>query len=91
VPQTFVDNPFAPNIFAADAMGYFINEGTVTITLTSMAPNHVEPGGSLKKVVVGRLVMSVPAAQRLAIGLVDFLKKQGHDPVAAVTAGQTAQ
>lgn len=37
-------------------------------------------------VVIGRLVLGVASAQRLALGLFDYLKHQGLDPACVVSA-----
>jgi hypothetical protein len=73
----FVDNPTAPELFAAAATGFFAANGTITITFEAVRADHSDNPGSLSRVVVGRVVMPVPGAQGLAIGLFDFLQKQG--------------
>jgi hypothetical protein len=45
----------------------------------------------VNRVTVGQLVMSIPAAIRLAVGLHGFLENAGIDPSAAVRGDQTAQ
>ncbi|MBV8191486.1 MAG: hypothetical protein JO339_29895 [Alphaproteobacteria bacterium] len=79
--MSFIDNPLAPDIFADEAIGFFINQGTVKITFASARVNHVSSPGPVNRVVVGRLVMSVEGAQHLAVGLFDFLKSRGVLPV----------
>jgi hypothetical protein len=73
----FQDNPLAPEIFASGATGFFVSNNTVSITLESLRADHAEKPGPLQRVVVGRLVMPAAGAQGLAIGLFDFLEKQG--------------
>ena len=73
----FTDNPLAPEIYASGATGFFVSNGTITITLESIRADHGEKPGPLKRVVVGRLTMPASGAQGLAIGLFDFLEKQG--------------
>jgi hypothetical protein len=73
----FVDNPLAPELYASGATGFFVSNGIITITLESVRPDHAETPGPLSRVVVGRLVMPAAGAQGLAIGLFDFLEKQG--------------
>jgi hypothetical protein len=46
--------------------------------------NSSDPG-VMKRVIIGRLVIPVANAQALAIGLYDFLKKQGFDVVQSKT------
>jgi hypothetical protein len=73
----FVDNPSAPEFYASGATGFFVSNGTITITLESIRADHGEKPGPLQRVVVGRLTMPAAGAQGLAIGLFDFLEKQG--------------
>ena len=54
-----------------------MSNGAISITLESIRASHSEPPGPLSRVVVGRLVMPINGAQGLAIGLFDFLEKQG--------------
>lgn len=74
----FVDNPGAPELYASGATGFFVSNGMVTITLESIRADHADKPGPLTRVVVGRLVMPAAGAQGLAIGLFDFLEKQGY-------------
>jgi len=74
---SFVDNPNAPELYASGATGFFVSNGAITITLESVRADHGPAAGPLSRVVVGRLVMPVAGAQGLAIGLFDFLEKQG--------------
>ena len=74
-----IDDPHSAHIFADDAMGFFVTHGTVRITFSVSRPSQPAPG-ELSHVVIGTLVMPVNGAQRLALGLFDFLKKQGFDP-----------
>lgn len=73
----FVDNPSAPELYASGATGFFVSNGTVSITLESLRADHGEKPGPLSRVVVARLTMPAAGAQGLAMGLLDFLKKQG--------------
>ncbi len=73
----FIDNPGAPELYASGATGFFVSNGAISITLESIRASHSEPPGPLSRVVVGRLVMPIAGAQGLAIGLFDFLEKQG--------------
>jgi hypothetical protein len=73
----FVDNPSAPELYASGATGFFVSNGTISITLESIRADHGEKPGPMSRVVVGRLTMPAAGAQGLAIGLFDFLEKQG--------------
>jgi hypothetical protein len=80
-PLTFVDNPHAPEVFASEAVGFFLIAGNIHITFASDRVNHATTPGPINRVVTARVVIPIQAAQRLAAGLYDFLKKQGLDPV----------
>ena len=76
-PLKFVDVPTAPELFASAATGFFIANGNIAITFESGRVDHSESPGPISRVVVGRVVMPLAGAQALAIGLFDFLQKQG--------------
>ena len=76
---TYVDNPGAPEIFASAATGFFVANGNITITFESARADHAESPGPVYRAVVGRVVIPAQGAQALAIGLFDFLEKQGFD------------
>jgi hypothetical protein len=78
-PITYVDNPGAPEIFASAATGFFVANGNITITFESTRADHAESPGPVYRAVVGRVVIPAQGAQALAIGLFDFLEKQGFD------------
>ncbi len=75
------DNPHAPEVFADEAVGFFIHNGNVSITVASARVDHTKNPGPISRVVTGRLVMPLAGAQALAAGLYDFLKKLNADPV----------
>jgi hypothetical protein len=76
-PIKFVDNPLAPEVFASGATGFFVSNGNVTITFESLRADHGDTPGPLSRVAVSRLVMPASGAHGLAVGLFDFLDKQG--------------
>ncbi len=75
----FLDNPNAPEIFASAATGFFVSNGNISITFESARADHSESPGPVYRSVVGRVVIPAAAAQGLAVGLFDFLEKQGFD------------
>lgn len=76
----FVDDPHAPEVLVDEAVGYFHFNGVVKITLAAARIDHSTVPGPVNRVVIGRLAMSVPAAQNLCLSLYDFLVTQGMDP-----------
>jgi hypothetical protein len=75
----FFDNPTAPETFASAATGFSASNGNITITLESLRADHSDDPGPVYRSLVGRIVMPAAGAQGLAIGLFDFLEKQGFD------------
>lgn len=81
-------NPLAPEVFAAEAAGFFVLNGNIVITLESARPEYSN-GPTLNRVIVGRVVMPVSGAQNLVVGLNAFLAKHDLDPSSAVKSGAT--
>ena len=77
----FLDNPHAPEYFASGVSGFLVNLGNIHITFESARVNHLTNPAPVNRVVIARIVMPVAGAQALALGLYDFLRKQGLDPV----------
>lgn len=75
-----VGNPFSADVLADEALAYEVINGTIRITFASVKMTEPAPPSPVQLVVVGRLVMGIEGAQRLSIGLFDFLKNQGLDP-----------
>src|SRR5262245_24146818 len=80
VKVSFVDAPFAPDVFADEASGFFVRNGIISITFASARCDHSSSPGPVNRVVIGRLVMPVAGAQDLAVGLYDFLAQRGLAP-----------
>jgi hypothetical protein len=82
IPQIGYDgNPAAPQVFADEAVGFWLHNGVVMVTLTSTHIDHHVNPGPITRQVVARLVMPIAGAQSLAAGLYNFLKQHGLDPV----------
>jgi hypothetical protein len=88
VTVSFIDNPMAPDVFADESVGFFVHNGVVRITFASARVNHSSTPGPVNRVVIGRLVLPVAAAQGLAIGLFDFLKSRGLAPILSDEGGE---
>ena len=72
------ENLSAPELYATEATYFGVTGPNATVTLTSLRwDNSAEPP-VLKRVVVGRLVMPISAAQALAVALYDHLAKNGY-------------
>jgi hypothetical protein len=83
-----VSNPFIGDTFADEAIAFDLQGGTVRITLATL--KMAEPAGPspLQFVVANRVILPVAGAQRLAIALFDYLKKQGLDPAEVIGGGE---
>lgn len=82
-----VSNPFVADMFADEAIAFDHVNGTVRITLATIKMAEAAAPSPMHFVANGRLVMTVPGAQRLAIALFDYLKKNGLDPAEIVGGG----
>jgi hypothetical protein len=72
----FIDNPHAPDVFADGVSGLFNFAGNIRITFESLRASHVTIPGPVNRVVIGRLIMPMDAAESLARGLLDFINQQ---------------
>lgn len=70
----FIDNPHAPEVFADEACGFFLMGDTLRMTFTSLRVEHSANPGPTNRVVIGRLVMTIAAAEGFQKGLADFLQ-----------------
>ena len=84
----FIDNPYAPEVFAEGAIDFLLLNGNVHITFATPRSNYGAEPPALSRVIIGRLVMPLGGAQALAIGLYDFLKSHGVDPAQPVPGRQ---
>jgi hypothetical protein len=80
VTTDIVDDWHAPELYACEIVGYTIASGNVALTLASNRAFFTAAGHETKRVVVGRVVLSLTAAQALSFELFEFLKTHGLDP-----------
>ena len=73
------ENLFAPEIFATEGTYFSLTGPNVTVSLTSLRWDNSCQPPVLKRVVVGRVVMPIAAAQSLTVTLYDHLAKHGHE------------
>ena len=86
-----INDPHAPETFTTGCCGISIGPGTVSLTFESARCDHSDPNCPMERVVVGRLIMPVGAAQALVLQLNDALQRSGLSPSRAATAGMVAQ
>jgi hypothetical protein len=79
------------DVFADEAMSFEIVNDTVRITFVVSRNSEPAPPCDKEFAVLGRLVMPLVSAQKLSLGLYDFLKNVGHDPSGLISEGQTPQ
>ncbi len=77
-PIAFTANPDASDTFADSAVGAFVNNGNVHITLAIRRCDYSRQPNVLSDVVVGRLIMPLAAAERMAQFLTDCVRKVKH-------------
>jgi hypothetical protein len=70
-----IDDPNAPDIFVDALTGYFVLNDNVRLTFERARVNHAGPPGPLNRVVVGRMVMPLDAAERMARELLAFIEQ----------------
>jgi hypothetical protein len=90
-PVQFINNYFAPEMFASTASGYAISGDNIIITFDTPRVDHSTTPGTVSRVVVLRVVMPLNGAQNLVAGLNDFLEKQGASPTGAIVGKATRQ
>lgn len=86
-----INDPHAPEIFTTGCCGLSIGAGTVGVTFESARCDHSDPTCPTQRVVVGRMVMPIAAAQALVLQLNDALQRSGLSPSRAATMGMSAQ
>jgi len=62
---SIADNPYAPDLYADEAIGFLLANNTMRITLASARFDHTKEKGDKNYVVTSRLVMPVSAAANL--------------------------
>lgn len=90
-PPRVINDPHAPETFTTGCCGLSIGAGVVTLTFESARCDHSDPACPTDRVVVGRMVMPIGAAQALVLQLNDALQRSGFSPSQAVTMGMIAQ
>ena len=74
-PPKFIDSPGAPEIFADLLSGTFWHNGLLRMTFESARINHEKHPGPLSRVVVGRVVMPIAAAENMARMILEAVEK----------------
>jgi hypothetical protein len=86
-----IDNPFAPEILATGFAGFANMSGMIVLTLESARCDHSRPAPAIERVVVGRVALTISAAQDLVTNLNEFLEQQGLSPTRAMAGASTFQ
>jgi hypothetical protein len=75
-----IDDPHAPDVFATGAAGFSRLGPNISIAIESLRVGHATQPHEVRRVIVGRLVMSTDDVRRFAASLTSFLRSQGLDP-----------
>jgi hypothetical protein len=75
--QTAVEDLLAPELFAFEAQSISLVQGMISIALASARYDNTDGQKSMKKVVVGRVVMTPAGALNMAVRLFALLDKHG--------------
>lgn len=86
-----VANSFAPDVLADEALGFELINGTIRITFAVVKMSDGAPPSDVELQVIGRLVMGIGPAQRLAEGLFDYMKQRNLTVDDAAAGGETPQ
>jgi len=70
-----IHNPYSQDLYADAAVGFFTYNGNMRITLESVRSDYTQEPISTDRVVVGRLVMPISAAEVLARGILDQIER----------------
>lgn len=89
LPISFGAN--VPDVFADDTIMFDIVNGTLRITFGVVAPTEPAAPSPIGMCAIGRLILPMESAQRLSLGLYDYLKQKGFDPASLGASGQTQQ
>jgi hypothetical protein len=73
-PVPVIANLNAPDIFSDGAYGAFVTNGNVHITLVARRSDHSNSSGHVTDVVIGRLIMPLVAAEKMAKFVGDCLQ-----------------
>jgi hypothetical protein len=75
-----VDNPFAPDLTADEAVGCYAIHNTLRITLASAKADHTTTPASQRRVVVGRLIMPLTGLEefhKMLTTVIENMKSRG--------------
>ena len=86
-----LDNPLASEFFSSLCCGFSLVQGTITLTFETTRCDHTSPGGTMVRLIVGRVTMPILGAQALALDLNNCLNRSGFSPSHAATEGMVAQ
>ena len=76
----FIDNPHAPDFFADAVTGSFLFSGVLRLTFERLCIEHSTSPGPANRVVIGRLVMPLAAAENLRDMLIKWIENYKANP-----------
>ena len=72
---SYLDNPFAPDIFADASSGLQNVGGVIRITFEAWHTDHSTHPGPINRVCVGRVLMTPEAAETMANEILQFVDR----------------
>ncbi|UUL83164.1 hypothetical protein [Sphingomonas qomolangmaensis] len=86
-----VDNSFLTEIFATGTAGVADVGGVLVVTFECARCDHSQAEPVMERVIVGRLALTVAAAQGLVVNLNAYLEDHGLSPSRAVAGAASVQ
>jgi hypothetical protein len=78
-----------PDFFADEAVGFDMLNGTLRITFGVVVPTEPAAPSPVAMANIGRLILPIESAQRLAVSLHDYLVQRGLNPSAVAGASES--
>ncbi|MFK0687977.1 hypothetical protein ACFX5Q_07200 [Mesorhizobium sp. IMUNJ 23033] len=79
-------NPHSPDVFADAATGFFTFNGNMRITFESIRSDYSQSPIEVDRVVIGRLVMPIGAAEEMAKSILSQIERSKAEPAAEPNA-----
>jgi hypothetical protein len=76
IVPSIAENLYGPEVYADVALFFALKGGNISITFGSTRFDNSTDPGTIKRVVIGRLVMPAAGALGLADGLYEYLRQQ---------------
>jgi hypothetical protein len=91
VREPIFDDPFLEEIFATGMAGVANMGGVIVVTLECARCDHTREMPAVERAIVGRIALTIPAAQQMVANLNAYLEHHGLSPTRAVSGAATFQ